>query len=177
MGRSIFKELLYRRGNPVFYAFDLLWLNGRDPRQLPLLERKRMLRRLVRGSKHCRLMYAHHVESLGRELFGMICGLDLEGIVAKHKDGLYLPSAKWIKIKNPNYTQAEGRHELFESLRFARRPSLGRRRADDFVSGVKTFFLSPGSPRKLRRAKRRSARDVIVPERFPEHHDRIGAGE
>jgi hypothetical protein len=39
--------------------------------------------------------------------------------VAKHK-GLYLPSAEWIKIKNPNYTQAEGRHELFESLRSAR---------------------------------------------------------
>jgi bifunctional non-homologous end joining protein LigD len=45
-GRSLFKELLYRRGNPFFYAFDLLWLNGRDLRQLPFLERKRMLRPL-----------------------------------------------------------------------------------------------------------------------------------
>jgi hypothetical protein len=32
VGRSMFKELLFRRGNPVFYAFDLLWLNGRDLR-------------------------------------------------------------------------------------------------------------------------------------------------
>src|SRR5579864_6605243 len=35
-GRSQLKQLLYRRGNPVFYTFDLLWLNGRDLRQLPL---------------------------------------------------------------------------------------------------------------------------------------------
>jgi bifunctional non-homologous end joining protein LigD len=126
-GRSIFKELLYRRGNPYFYAFDLLWLNGRDLRQRPLLERKRMLRRIVRGGKHSRLMYAHHVKSRGCELFEEICNLDLEGIVAKHKDGLYSPSAKWIKIKNPNYTQSEGRHELFESRRSAlhERSALG----------------------------------------------------
>jgi bifunctional non-homologous end joining protein LigD len=116
--RSVFKELLYRRSNPFFYAFDLLWLNGRDLRQLPLLERKRMLRRLIRG-KHSRLIYAHHVKSRGCDLFRLICEQNLEGIVAKHKDGIYSPSAKWIKIKNPNYTQADGRHELFESLRSA----------------------------------------------------------
>jgi bifunctional non-homologous end joining protein LigD len=113
-GRSVLKELLFRRGNPFFYAFDLLWLNGRDLRHLPLLERKRMLRRLIRGGKHSRLMYADHVKSRGCDLFGKICGLDLEGIVAKHKDGLYSPSAKWIKVKNPRYTQGDGRQELFE---------------------------------------------------------------
>jgi hypothetical protein len=83
-------------------------------------ERKRMLRRLIRGGKHSRLMYAHDVKSRGCELFQLICEQNLEGIVAKHKNGLYGPSAKWIKIRNPNYTQAEGRHELFESLRSAR---------------------------------------------------------
>ena len=40
-GRSIFNELLFRRGCPIFYAFDLLYLNGRDLRQLPLIERKK----------------------------------------------------------------------------------------------------------------------------------------
>jgi bifunctional non-homologous end joining protein LigD len=39
-GRSIFNELLFRKGCPIFYAFDLLYLNDRDLRQLPLLERK-----------------------------------------------------------------------------------------------------------------------------------------
>ena len=41
-GRVIFNELLFRRGHPTFYAFDLLYLNGR---QLPLIERKEKLRR------------------------------------------------------------------------------------------------------------------------------------
>jgi ATP-dependent DNA ligase len=39
-GRSIFNELLFRRGSPIFYAFDLLYLNGRDLRQIPLIESK-----------------------------------------------------------------------------------------------------------------------------------------
>jgi ATP-dependent DNA ligase len=93
-------------------AFDLLRLNGRDPRQLPVLERKRML--LVHGGKHSRLMYAQHVKSRGYELFQLICEQNLEGIAAKHKNGLYSSSTKWIKIKNPSYTQAESRHEMFE---------------------------------------------------------------
>jgi bifunctional non-homologous end joining protein LigD len=39
-GRSVFNELLFRRGLPIFYAFDILYLNDRDLRQLPLIERK-----------------------------------------------------------------------------------------------------------------------------------------
>jgi bifunctional non-homologous end joining protein LigD len=42
-GCSQFKQLLYRRGRAVFYAFDLVWLNGADLRQTPLVERKRKL--------------------------------------------------------------------------------------------------------------------------------------
>ena len=45
-GRSDFHELMARRGEPRYYAFDLLWLNGRDLRAQPLLERKRKLRRI-----------------------------------------------------------------------------------------------------------------------------------
>jgi hypothetical protein len=48
-----------------------------------------------------------------------VCGLDLEGIVAKRKASAYRatekPSPHWIKIKNRNYTQAEGRQELLDS--------------------------------------------------------------
>ena len=49
-GRSIFNELLFRRGYPVFYAFDLLYLNGRDLRQLPLIGRKEKLRAIIEKS-------------------------------------------------------------------------------------------------------------------------------
>ena len=51
-GRSLFLELLRHRSvNPVLYAFDLLWLDGNDLRGLPLIERKRRLRRLIRSSR------------------------------------------------------------------------------------------------------------------------------
>ena len=43
-GRSLFYELMHSRAVPIFAAFDLLWLNGKDLRDEPLLERKRRLR-------------------------------------------------------------------------------------------------------------------------------------
>lgn len=46
-GRPQFYDLLRRRGYPVFYAFDLLALHGEDLRNLPLIERKRMLRTII----------------------------------------------------------------------------------------------------------------------------------
>jgi len=56
-GRSQFLQLMRRRrADACFYAFDLLWLDGEDLRQMPLVERKRRLRRLIRG--HERLLFA-----------------------------------------------------------------------------------------------------------------------
>jgi len=46
-GRALFDTLLYRRAEPYFYAFDCLWLDGRDLCCLPLIERKRILREIV----------------------------------------------------------------------------------------------------------------------------------
>ena len=62
------------------------------------------------------------VESRGVELFREVCRRDLEGIVAKWKHGTYLSGdqTSWIKIKNPEYSQAIGRWEQFE--RRQRRP-------------------------------------------------------
>jgi ATP-dependent DNA ligase len=46
-------------------------------------------------------------------LFEEVCNNDLEGIVRKRKHGIYTSgSIGWLKIKNPKYSQAEGRHEL-----------------------------------------------------------------
>jgi bifunctional non-homologous end joining protein LigD len=112
-GASQFNHLLSRKGEPVFYAFDLLWLDGEDLRQMPLVERKKRLARLVRAAKCPRLLYAQHVIQQGRAFFAEICTRDLEGIVAKRKLGIYKDDAPgWLKLKNPTYSQAEGRHEL-----------------------------------------------------------------
>lgn len=45
--RPRFHSLMFRPEAPFFMAFDLLELDGEDPRELPLIERKRRLRRLV----------------------------------------------------------------------------------------------------------------------------------
>jgi hypothetical protein len=60
----------------------------------------------------CREPFDH----AGRALYEAACGLDLEGIDAKRKDSRYVctRTRSWLKIKNPNYSQAEGRRELFD---------------------------------------------------------------
>jgi len=47
LGRPQFYELLRRRGEPVFYAFDVLWIDGKDLRSRPFVERKRILRSII----------------------------------------------------------------------------------------------------------------------------------
>jgi len=108
---------LFRKRQCVFIAFDLLYLNGKDLRLLPLIERKAALKKLL-GRKRSRILYLDHVDTDGRLLFEEMVKMDLEGIVCKRKNSSYKvtekPSPYWIKIKNPRYSQAEGREELFE---------------------------------------------------------------
>jgi bifunctional non-homologous end joining protein LigD len=115
-GRSDFNKLLFRRDWPFFFAFDLLTIDGEDLRGLPLLARKRALRRLM--PRHdSRLRYVDHLRGRGRELFALACAHDTEGIVGKWANGRYHvdgSTTSWLKVKNPAYTQAVGRHELFE---------------------------------------------------------------
>jgi bifunctional non-homologous end joining protein LigD len=112
-GKTEFRDLLFRRGEPRFVAFDLLWCDGQDLRYTPLTERKNRLRSILpaRGE---RLMYCDHVEHDGESLFRLACDNNLEGIVAKRKFDPYLQDqASWLKIRNTNYSQWQGRQELF----------------------------------------------------------------
>src|SRR5262249_36180863 len=87
-GRPCFDSLFYRRREPSFFAFDLLWLDGQDLRERPLLDRKRALRRIVpRRSQAVR--YVDHVRGRGVDLFAAVCEMDLEGIVAKPSASAY----------------------------------------------------------------------------------------
>ncbi len=117
-GVSQFNELFSRKGKPLFYAFDLLWIDGEDLRRLPLSERKQRLHGVIKKSR-CELMiYAQHIETQGVAFFEEICARDLEGIVAKRKLGIYKSNGTgWLKIKNPKYSQAVGRHDLFKRER------------------------------------------------------------
>ncbi len=110
-GRPIFADLMSRKREPVYVPFDVLVCEGEDVRMLPLKERRALLEKVVRryGLEKTELFFGE-----GRPLFNAVCRLDLEGIIAKRLDDVYGPKTKWLKISNPNYSQKEGRGELFE---------------------------------------------------------------
>jgi len=102
---------------PAYVAFDLIWLNGVDLRPLPLTERRQHLQN-PKGSAI--ISEPLSVTGRGRKLFELMCAHDLEGIVGKRLNDPYWPRARWVKIKNPCYSQNEGRQELFEWSAHAR---------------------------------------------------------
>ena len=112
-GRHIFRRMLAGRGHLHYAAFDLLWINNRDLRRLPLAQRKQRLERLI-GTATPVLSRVFSIEERGRDMLAAIQQLDLEGIVAKRKTDAYAPDTTWYKIKNRAYTQAEGRWKLFQ---------------------------------------------------------------
>jgi bifunctional non-homologous end joining protein LigD len=112
-GRSDFQELqnALSAGDPgrlVYFAFDLLFLDGYDLRASPLLERKAALKKLLsesgkRAAKEfrARVRYTDHVDGQGERLFRKACALSLEGVVSKRKDAPYRAgrSDLWTKVK------------------------------------------------------------------------------
>jgi ATP-dependent DNA ligase len=105
-----------RQGLLHYAALDVLWLNGRDLRALPLIKRKRRLELLIPANNPT-LSRVLAVEEHGRELYEAAQRLDLEGIVAKQKADPYSPQTVWYMIKNPAHTQDEGRGDLFHKPR------------------------------------------------------------
>ena len=118
-GKARFYELMANRGTVVFAAFDVMWLDGLDMRDRPLLERKEILRYRMNGYAS-RAIFVDHIQGRGKALYQQICKMDLEGIVCKPAISPYRTvkgKTTWIKVKNPNYSQAEGRSELFNKRR------------------------------------------------------------
>jgi bifunctional non-homologous end joining protein LigD len=73
-GRPQFRDLLFHRDEPCFFAFDLLMCDGKDLRSESLIDRKRELRRLLTTlpASSSRLRYAEHLAQHGTALFQRI---------------------------------------------------------------------------------------------------------
>ena len=104
-GRSSFQALQNAlsgapSGTLVYYAFDLLYLNGFDLRGVALAERKRVLQRLLADAPPG-LKYSEHFAAPGREFRDQACGLGLEGMVSKRADLPYQAGRgpAWQKVK------------------------------------------------------------------------------
>jgi bifunctional non-homologous end joining protein LigD len=85
----------------VFYAFDLLALDGEDLTGKPLLERKALLLKLIGKGQKGVIRYSEHIADAGHELFAEACGAGLEGIIAKRANAKYVGARteSWLKFK------------------------------------------------------------------------------
>ena len=84
----------------VYQVFDLLHHDGRSLLKVPLEDRKRLLRTVLRDSR--RVRFAGHVVGDGTAFHRAAAQQGLEGIVAKHRRGRYEPgrrSPSWLKVK------------------------------------------------------------------------------
>jgi bifunctional non-homologous end joining protein LigD len=87
----------------VFFAFDLLFLDGQSTVLLPLIERKERLHRLIRR-EIAGLRYSEHVLTDGPRFREHACKLGLEGVISKRADRPYAPGDRgiWVKSKRLN---------------------------------------------------------------------------
>lgn len=128
-GKSHFGSLQNWRseadGEIYFYVFDILWLNGKDLMQIPLSERRTILKQLMPESDIIRL--SENFEVSGIEFFETTKKMGLEGIIAKKSDSTYSPgirSKEWVKIKANKrqemviggYTKNDDSSKSFSSL-------------------------------------------------------------
>ena len=128
-GRSSFQALqnvlsAESGAKPLYYAFDLPYVDGYDLRDAPLVERKRLLRTIVGDAPLVR--FSDHVEGDGPAFFQQACRMGLEGIVSKRADSRYqaVRGRNWQKIKCAlrqefvigGYTDPQGARSGFGAL-------------------------------------------------------------
>lgn len=130
-GRTDFQKLQNalksgKAADLIYYVFDILHLNGKDLRDLPLEKRKAILQKLLKGHEKSHLRYSDHLEGQSKEFLKLACAHDFEGVVSKRKNGRYISgrSAEWVKSKCKKrqefviggYTDGEGSRAHFGAL-------------------------------------------------------------
>ena len=108
-----------------YYVFDLLSLHEHDICALPLIERKELLKKLIK--KNAVIKYSDHIKGAGKSFFEVTREKKLEGIMAKKSDSQYYKgkrTTEWLKIKHnqtqeviiAGYTQPGGARKYFGAL-------------------------------------------------------------
>lgn len=120
------KFLLKTNSSAVYVVFDILEKDGKSLINLPLVERKRILKKTVVEGAH--VILADYVEEKGEAYYEVAIKKGLEGIIAKKKTSFYIQggrSGDWLKIKKLHtidcvifgYTQGQGvRKNAFGAL-------------------------------------------------------------
>jgi bifunctional non-homologous end joining protein LigD len=121
------RRLPRREGVPViYYAFDLLYLDGIDLRRVALEQRKHLLQERIEPGASDAIRFSDHYAEKGLDLFAAAKQRGLEGIVAKKRSSPYEEkrTRDWLKIKITQrqecvvggYTDPEGSREYFGAL-------------------------------------------------------------
>ena len=89
------------KDNFCYVVFDMLALDGKDLRNMPLLDRKTILNDALNNLAAKNIILSSFVENKGKESLGLAKKLGLEGIVAKKNDSQYNGNRDddWLKIK------------------------------------------------------------------------------
>jgi len=94
-------------GDLMFYAFDIIWLEGKDLMKIPVTERKEILGKIIPAEGIIRM--SENFSAGGNEFFKLAEKMGLEGIIAKQEDSVYTPnirSKEWLKIKTEKHQEA-----------------------------------------------------------------------
>jgi bifunctional non-homologous end joining protein LigD len=91
----------HRADRLVYFVFDLLYLDGFDLRQSPLIERRRALSTLLTAIQTQRIRFSEHIEADPAAVFERACAMQLEGILYKDRNSLYRSGRQetWFKVK------------------------------------------------------------------------------
>lgn len=91
----------------IYYVFDALYLNNKNLCSLPLLDRKKQLKKILKKSDD--IKYSDHIKEKGIEFYNLVGKQNLEGLIAKRADSEYFPgvrSSNWLKIKHHKTQEA-----------------------------------------------------------------------
>jgi bifunctional non-homologous end joining protein LigD len=166
-----------RTAQIVYYLFDIPYCAGYDLREVPLLERRAVLRRVVERKPHEKVRFSAVFDAKPEEVVESACRLGLEGVIAKRKNSAYVPrrSSDWVKLKCGlrqefvigGFTDPQGSrtgigslllgvHDKDGSLRYAGNVGTGfneeslrdlRKRLDALAAGSSPFASDAGTPR------------------------------
>ena len=172
-GRSSFSAMQQGSRPLVYYAFDLLELDGEPQLDLPLAERQARLAKLL--DKRNRTVRLSETFDDGDALYEAAKQQQLEGIMAKRADSRYYPGRRtrdWLKVKThgrqefliAGYTHGGGRRAGI--VRLADPRDARRRASCSYVGNVGTGFNDAEIRRLLAQLKPLRRDDVAVPRQF-----------
>lgn len=149
----------------TYFCFDLLHLEGRDPRGLPLRQRKELLAKVLTTGEGDQVRLSEHIEGEGEAMFHKACELHAEGIVSKRAEAPYKSGrgSDWLKSKClreqefviGGYTESSNGADKVGSL------LLGYYRGETLVYAGRT---GTGFTQTMRRSLMEVLRSKIVPK-------------